>query len=137
MKPPSTAEIAERRFIFNGDTQPPPVFDNIQRGNRPVRKRKRSPFTIVVILFALSIVSVLYIWNKIMVNKLLDDVTVLESEYQKVLSETEILQREVNAKSNTERIEKIAGERLGMQTPHEPPIWFSYDDGPLARLEEK
>ena len=130
---PAATEPAEHRYVYNGET-PRPDYENIQRGNRPVRKRKRSPFNIVVILFAISIVIVLYIWNKITVNRLVVEVADYNAQYESILHANDNLRAEVSKKSTLERVGKIASQ-LGMTSPSVQPVWFAFDDQRLSKLD--
>jgi len=130
---PVAPELTERRYVYNGDSQRPD-YENIQRGNRPVRKRKRSPFNIVVILFAVSIVIVLYIWNKISVNRLVVEVADYNAQYESILHANDNLRAEVSKRSTLERVGKIAGTQLGMTSPSVQPVWFAFDDQRLSKL---
>ena len=126
IEPLVTSERAERRYVYNGDLSPSEL-DDMQRGNHPVKKRKRSPFNIVAAIFIISLFIVLYVWNKIMVNRLAIEANDLQMQYQKVLYANETLRAEINKKSNLERIGKIAAEQLGMTYPKDQPVWFTFD----------
>ena len=130
---PVAAELTERRYVYSGDAQRPD-YENIQRGNRPVRKRKRSPFNIVVIIFAVSIVIVLYIWNKISVNRLVIEVADYNAQYESILHANDNLRAEVSKRSTLERVGKIAATQLGMTSPSVQPVWFAFDDQRLSKL---
>ena len=116
-------DVAGPRYVYNGASSPGSL-ENIQVGNRPVRKRKRSPFTIVVLLFATSILIVLYVWNKITVNRLAVEVSDLRTQYEKIVYANELLRADINKKTSLERIGKIATGSLGLIPPKEQPIWF-------------
>src|SRR2546422_6129317 len=45
----------ERRYVYNGESSGPRVNDILPRSNRPVRRRKRSPFNIIAALVAISL----------------------------------------------------------------------------------
>lgn len=126
IEPMVHTELAERRYVYNGG-QVSPASENVQRGNRPVKRRKRSPFNIVVVLFAVSILIVFYVWNKITVNRLVIEVNEQQQQYQKILYSNELLRADINKKSNLERISKIATGQLGLTYPKEQPIWFKVD----------
>jgi cell division protein FtsL len=130
----TATETAEHRYVYNGEAQRPGV-ERLQRGNRPVRKRKRSPFNIVVILFAVSIVIVLYIWNKITVNRLVVEVADENAQYESILHANDNLRAEVSKRSTLERVGKIATTQLGMTSPSVQPVWFAFDDQRLSKLD--
>ena len=116
-------DITDRRMVYNGEFASP-AKETISRSNRPIKRRKRSPFTFMFILVTASIVVVFYIWNKITVNRLAGEVNDMQNQYQKIQSTNEILRAEINQKSKLERIGKIATEKLGMTYPKDQPIWF-------------
>jgi cell division protein FtsL len=128
--PAMQTQQSERRYVYNGATTSPTI-DNVQRGNRPVKRRKRSPFNIVVVLFAVSILIVFYVWNKITVNRLVVEANEQQQQYQKILYANELLRAEINKKSGLERISKIATGQLGLTYPKEQPIWFNVDSDRL------
>ncbi len=119
-----TPELTERRLVYNGDTVAPQV-EGIPRGNRPIKKRKRSPFNIVAIVVVVSLLIVVYVWNKLTVNRLAVEINDLQVQYQKIIYSNEILKAEINKKSGLERIGKIAADQLGMIYPKDQPVWFT------------
>jgi cell division protein FtsL len=127
-------ERAERRYVYNGDTQRPEF--TAPRGNRPVKRRKRSTSLIIGGLILVSLFIVLYIWNKIAVNRLAVEVNDLQSQYDKALNVNETLRAEINKKSGLERIGKTAGSQLNLVQPREQPVWFEIDSGRLGQLEK-
>jgi cell division protein FtsL len=116
----TAAEIAERRYVYNGEFAPGGA-----RTNRPVRRRRRSTFNIVAALATISLVIVFYIWNKITVNRLAEEVNDLQMQYQKTLYANENVRATINKKSSLERIGKIATADLGLTYPREQPVWFA------------
>ncbi|MBI1807203.1 MAG: septum formation initiator family protein [Ignavibacteria bacterium] len=122
----SSPELTERRYVYNGET----VSHNgefVPRGNKRVKRRKRSPFNIIAVLFTISLLIVFYVWNKIAVNRLVVEINDLQNQYQKMLNTNEFLRAEINKKSNLERIATIATGQLGLVYPKEQPIWFEVD----------
>jgi cell division protein FtsL len=119
-------ELTERRLVYNGEARRSVADANVQR-NRPVRRRRRSPFNMIFILFVVSVVIVLYVWNKICVNRLAVEVSDLQSQYQKVMNVNEIIKADINKKSSLERIEKISVSQLNLTYPKEQPVWFEVD----------
>jgi cell division protein FtsL len=126
-------ERAERRYIYNGDTQHPEFTP--PRGNRPVKRRKRSTSLIIGGLLLVSLLIVLYIWNKISVNRLAVEVNDLQAQYDKALNVNETLRAEINKKSGLERVGKTASQ-LHLVPPREQPVWFEIDSEQLERLEK-
>jgi cell division protein FtsL len=124
-------ELTERRYVYNGHQERQPN-DITPLRNKPVKRRKQSPFNIIFILFTISIVIVFYVWNKITVNRLVVEVNDLQNQYQKIVSANEVLRAEINKKSSLERIEKIAVGQLGLTYPKEQPIWFDASAEPIG-----
>ena len=116
-------EITGRRYVYNGDPIRKSAGD-MPRGNRPVRKRRRSLFTIVSIIFIASMFIVLYVANKLAVNRLAIEVHDIQSQYENVLYANEAVKADINRKSSLERISSIATSQLGMTYPKEQPLWF-------------
>ena len=119
-------ELTERRYIYNGEPRSQGIDTMVQR-NRPVKRRRRSPFNIIFLLFAASILIVFYVWNKISVNRLAVEVSDLQTQYQKIINTNEIIKAEINKKSSLERIERISVGQLNLTYPKEQPIWLDVD----------
>jgi cell division protein FtsL len=129
LEPPvGTSELTERRYVYNGDTSPAASQANnfAPRGNRPIKHRKRSPFNIIVMIAAVSILIVFYVWNKIAVNKLAVDVNDLQTQFQKIESANDVLRADISKKSNLERIGRTATQ-IGLTYPKEQPVWIQVD----------
>ena len=131
---PISAELMERRYVYNGEPNTT-VGDDSIRWNRPVKRRKRSPFKMVSVLFLISALIVFYVWNKIEVNRLAVELNDLQGQYQKILYANESLKAEVNKKSSLERIGRLAADQLRMTYPNEQPVWFTLDERSVARLD--
>ncbi len=125
----------ERRYVYNGE-QSVSSLEGVPRGNRPIKKRKRSPFYIIATMLAISLLIVSYVWNKITVNRLAVEVNEAEMQYQRILYANEVLRAEVNKKSSLDRIGKIATEQLDMIYPKEQPVWFTLTQKQLDNLEK-
>ena len=134
--PPESAELTERRYVYNGDSTTR-SSDFAPRGNRPVKRRRRSPSVFIGLLFLVSILIVMYVWNKITVNRLVVEVSDLQIQYEKILNANEFLRAEINKKSSLERISKIAGGQLGLVIPSEQPIWLNVDSERLETFRQK
>ncbi|OLD60827.1 MAG: hypothetical protein AUI33_15155 [Ignavibacteria bacterium 13_1_40CM_2_61_4] len=124
----------ERRYVYNGESSGPRVNDILPRSNRPVRRRKRSPFNIIAALVAISLLIVFYVWNKITVDRIAVEVNAAQAQYQKITNANDLLRAEINKKSNLERIGKIAAQ-LGLTYPKEQPASFPVDGVKLESLE--
>ena len=122
----SSIDVPERRLVYGGEVHEP-LAPNVPRGNRPVKRRRRSPFNLIAIIFLFSLLIVLYVWNKIAVNQLAVEVNDLQTQYQRVVSGNEALRAEISRKSALERIGKIASEQLGMTYPKDQPVWFDFN----------
>ncbi len=129
-------ELTERRYVYNGALSSLPQ-DVVPLRNKPAKRRKQSPLNIIAILFIVSVIIVLYIWNKISVNRLAVEVNDLHNQYQKVLSATEVVRADINKKSGLERIEKIAIGQLGLTYPKEQPVWFEVHDELINRTSQQ
>ncbi len=132
----SAPDASDRRYVYNGDP-----FKQLQgampRGNRPVRKRQRSLFTIVALLFVVSAFIVLYVANKLTVNRLAVEVHDLQTQYENILYANEAIRAEINKKSSLERISSLATSQLGMIYPKEQPLWFELRADLAERVPEK
>lgn len=122
-----SAETRRRRFVYNGEPGNSPS-EFMTRGNRPLKRRKKSPSNIVALLVIISGLTVFYVWNKITVNHLAADVKELSSRLTNVESMNEVYRAEINRKSNLDKITKLAGERSGMVFASEQPVWFEVEN---------
>ena len=130
----SVVEYKERRHVYNGDT-PRALSESPARTNRKVQTRKRSPLVMIIAVLGISLLIVLYVWNKITVDRLVVDVNDLQMQYAKVVNANDILRAEINKKSSLERIGKIATDQLHLISPKEQPIWFEVDADRLKELQ--
>jgi cell division protein FtsL len=129
-------ELTERRYVYNG--QPGAEHHDLaSRGNRPVKRRKQSPFNMIAVVVTVSFLIVFYVWNKITVNQLVWEVSDLQGQYQKIQASNEILRAEINKKSTYERIAKAAMEQMSMIAPKEQPHLFEVDQELLGRVAEE
>jgi cell division protein FtsL len=135
-QPPAVRPPAEPRYVYNGESAPGAGMDVAPRSNRPVKRRKRSPFNMVATVVAVSLLIVFYVWNKITVDRLAVEVGELQAQYQKSVSANDLLRAEINKKSTLERIGKMAAQ-LGLTYPKEQPAWFEVDGGKLEELESE
>ncbi|HEV8539128.1 MAG TPA: septum formation initiator family protein [Bacteroidota bacterium] len=128
-------DLGERRYVYNGTTDVQ-MHQGAPRGNRPIKRRKRSPFNIIFLLVITSVLIVIHVWNKIVVNRLVAEVGDLQVQYDKIVYTNEVLRAEIDKKSSLERIVKLASERLGMASPREQPVWFTIDDDRIRGPEQ-
>ena len=130
----SVAEYKERRHVYNGDT-PRALSESPVRTNRKVQTRKRSPLLMIMAVLGISLLIVVYVWNKITVDRLAVEVNDLHVQYDKVVGANDILRAEINKKSSLERIGKIATDQLHLISPKEQPVWFEVDADRLKELQ--
>jgi len=129
-----------RDLVYNGPmTQDESVprsapMPGVQR-NRRSTKRKVSPFNVVHLLFAVAVVSVLYISNILAVSRLLREIDVLENTHRRLQDEQELMRADINRLSSLERVERVASEQLGLGTPTSVPVWLEVDQDRIAELE--
>jgi cell division protein FtsL len=132
-EPVISQQQKERRYVYNGEPSAASV-EGVPRGNRPIKKRKRSPFYIIATMLAISLLIVSYVWNKLTVNRLAVEVNEVQMQYQRILYANEVLRAEVNKKSSLDRIGKIATDQLGMIYPKEQPVWFTLTQKQLDNI---
>jgi|WetSurMetagenome_2_1015567.scaffolds.fasta_scaffold09847_2 hypothetical protein len=125
----------ERRYVFNGDPQRTTAGYAI-RTNRRAVKRRRSTFSIILVLFAAGTAIVLYISNIVAVNRLAHEIEELRTRYSSVTQANEILEADIDKKSALERVSAIAIQQLGLQHPKEPPQMFDVDDDRVRSIIE-
>lgn len=122
---PVAPEMFEQQYVYGSEPQST-QRQNPMRTNRPAKPRKRSSFMLIMLLVMSSLFIVAYVWNKITVSRLMEEVGVLETQYQKIIDANNTVQAEINQKSRLERIGKLATD-VGMTYPKEPPVWFEVD----------
>ena len=133
----TSPEMTERRYIYNGEPmRPKAVNDFTNAGNRPVRKRNRSPLMRIILLLTVSLLIVFYVWNKITVNRLLVEVNDLDNQYQKLQNSNDLLRAEINRKASLERVAAIAG-KIGLIYPTQQPVWFEVPSDDLQNFEKE
>lgn len=104
--------------------------------NRRIVKRRTSPFTIILVLLGAAIAIVLYISNIIAVNQLMAEINVLQSQYNRITMEQEILKAQINKMASLERIQEKAQQELNLKNPSTSPVWIQIDQEKLKNLEE-
>ena len=124
---PETSDVRERRFVYGGEqTGGSPEY--LTRGNRPLKRRKKSPFKIVSLLVVISALIVFYVWNKITVNRLAAEADELEKKLQTIENMNTYYRADVDKKASLETITFFAKNRLKMITPSEPPVYFEMEN---------
>ncbi len=122
------AFLKEKRYHFNGYA---PAAQG--RQNRPFRKSQFSTFNTILALILLATITVLYISNTIIVNRLVVEVDQLRKSHTEIMNMNEILRSEINRKTNMERISKLATLELQMMFPNEPPVWMEIQNKSFER----
>ncbi len=136
VEPTVVSDHTERRYIYNENYRKP-TPSSAPRSNRHVRLRKRSLFSIIAMLFVISILIVFYVWNKISVNKLTVEINNIQRDIDKHEGTIMWLESEISKKSDLERITKIATEKLNFIEPKKQPIPLIIDDERLRLLQEE
>jgi cell division protein FtsL len=130
-----TAAPKERRFVYGG--QPGGgQSEFMTRGNKPLKRRRKSPFKIVSLIAAISIVIVFYVWNKITVNHLNDEIKKLEAKTDVLEGNISRYRAAIGQKSELGRVEQKAKSELGMIPNPEGQNFFEVENYPPATGEE-
>ncbi len=138
--PISIPKIREARdMVYNGIadplTQAAPV-NTMQQHNKKQKKRRVSPFTIVLLLLGVAVSSVLYIGNILAVGHLMVQINQLQTKHQQILNQQELLKAQINRLSGLERIQQLAHDQLGLQNPRQLPVWIEIDPERINEVEE-
>jgi cell division protein FtsL len=138
----SIPRIREARdMVYNGkdtkqniETEP---TDGIPLAvNKKPRRQKVSPFTIVLILFCISVASVLYIGNILAIGRLMTENNRLQIKHRQIQNAQELLKVQINRLSSLERIQQIARDQLGLQNSKQLPVWIEIDPERVNQVEE-
>ncbi len=142
MSPISIPKIREARDMVYGGTINSSINESANTNdtqpvyNKKHRRRKISPFTIVIILLGSAVASVFYISNILAVGRLMAQINQLQMKHQQILSEQELLKAQINRLSSLERIQQLAHNQLGLQNPKQLPIWIEIDPDRVNQVEE-
>ena len=129
--------------VIYGGTMPAPspqqefVRQALSSRNKPVTRRKISPFNLMLTLIGASIAIVLYVGNVIAVQQLLKEVADEQAKLQRILNEQEMLKAQINRMSSLERIRKMAEDELGLHNPKDVPQWIQIDGDKVRDIEEQ
>lgn len=126
LETPEAAEPRSRRFVYGGE-QGGGSGEYLTRGNRPLKRRRKSPFKMVTIIAAVSLVIVFYVWNKITVNRLSNEVDALDLRLRKIESINRNHRADIGRKSNLDTITKLAKDKLGMVEAPDQKIYFEVE----------
>jgi cell division protein FtsB len=142
LSPISIPHIREARdMVYNGNPGP---FNNgsatantLQEvRNKKQKKRKVSPFSIVMFLLGGAVSSVLYIGNILAVGHLIVQINQLQIKHQQILSEQELLKAQINRLSGLERIQQLAQDQLGLHQTRQLPVWIEINPDRMNEVEE-
>ncbi len=129
--------------VIYGGTMPAPspqheyVRQALAGRNKPVVKRKVSPFNLMLTLIGAAVAIVLYVGNVIAVQQLLKEVADAQSKLQQIRNEQEMLKAQINRMSSLERIRKMAEDELGLRNPKDSPQWIEIDGDKLRDVQEE
>lgn len=104
--------------------------------NRTATRRRVSPFSIVLMLIATAVVSVVYISNIITVGQLVVRIGDLQSRHQRLLNEQEILRAQINRMSSLERVRTMAEQDLGLRNSAAVPGWLVVSPDRVNEIQE-
>jgi cell division protein FtsL len=104
--------------------------------NKKQRRRKISPFTIILILLGGAVASVLYIGNILAVGQLMAQNNQLQIKHRQILNGQELLKAQINRLSSLERIQQIAHDELGLQNSKQLPVWIEINPERVNQVEE-
>ena len=104
--------------------------------NKKHRKRKVSPFAVVMLLLGTAVFSVLYIGNILAVGHLIVQIHQLQTKHQQILNEQELLKAQINRLSGLERIQQLAHDQVGLQNNRQLPQWIEMNTERLHEVEE-
>jgi len=140
--PISIPKIREARdMVYSGTTNPlndeaVPVNTLRASHSKKQKRRKVSPFTVVLLLLGGAVSSVLYIGNILAVGHLMVQINLLQTKHQQILNEQELLKAQINRLSGMERIQQFAHDQLGLQNPKQLPVWVELDPERIKEVEE-
>jgi cell division protein FtsL len=138
----SIPKIREARdMVYNGTDTSPSKETTTPDGiplaiNKKPNRRKVSPFTIILILLACAVTSVLYIGNILAVGQLMAQNNQLQIKHRQILNGQELLKAQINRLSNLERIQQIARDQLGLQNSKQLPVWIEINPERVNQVEE-
>jgi hypothetical protein len=104
--------------------------------NTKHKKRKVSPFAMVMLLLGGAVFSVLYIGNILAVGRLVVQINRLQTKHQQILNEQELLKAQINRLSGLERIQQLAQDQLGLRNNRQLPVWIELHPERLNEVEE-
>jgi cell division protein FtsL len=136
VEPTVSTDHTERRYVYNENFRKQPAA-SVPRPNRHVRPRKRSLFSIITILLSISLLIVFYVWNKIRVNDLNEEIRKINNDIKISDQNIEYINSKITQKTGIERIEKIAIEQLNFVYSKKPVIPLIISEDEFKRLQEE
>jgi len=140
---PELAPLASPGPVIYSGTKPgsSPQHEFVRQAlaarNKPVVRRKVSPFNIMLMLIGAAVAIVLYIGNVLAVQQLLKEVADRQAKLQQILNDQEMLKAQINRMSSLERIRKMAEDDLGLHNPKEPPQWIQVDGDKVRDIQQE
>ena len=104
--------------------------------NKKQKRRRVSPFIMVLFLLGGAMLSVLYIGNILAVGHLMAQINILQTKHQQILNEQELLKAQINRLSGLERIQQLAHDQLGLQNLKRLPEWIEISPERMNEVEE-
>lgn len=129
--------------VIYGGTMPSPssqdefARQSLAARNKAVKRRKQSPFNLMLMMIALAVTIVLYVGNVIAVQQLLKEVSDEQARLQQVLNDQELLKAQINRMSSLERIRTVAEDDLGLHNPKGPPQWLEIDGNKVRAVDQE
>lgn len=99
------------------------------------RKKRLSPFYLLLSLIGVALMIVLYISNIIAVDQLMKEINELDAEHHRILMDQEMLRAQVNRLSSLERVQSVAENELGLRNLRKAPVWIAVDPEKITNLE--
>ncbi len=109
---------------------------SVRMMKKGARKKRLSPFYLLLSLMGAALGIVLYISNIIAVDQLLNEINDLEAEHHRILMQQELLRSQVNHFSSLERVQSMAETELGLENYRKPPVWIEIDPEKIQDLDQ-
>lgn len=99
-----------------------PIAKPVKEPTQIVKQRRLlNRWSIVILLFVSAVATVLYVSNVIQVNRLLREKDAIQRSLDSLHTVNQSLRTEVHRLQSSERITRIASEKLGMMPPTKAP----------------
>lgn len=129
------ARTPVRDSVYSSGPSSNPLLTAQPARNRSAARRSVSPFSIVIALLITAIVSVMYVSNIIAVTQLVSEIGDLETRYQRLLNEQEMLRAQISRMSSLERVRFMAEHDLGLKNSDAVPGWISVAPERVAEVD--